>query len=114
MPTLILNRPDPKAKGSHHQRKDLWRLQARVRKAELAGDEEQMVDAYEALEQWLFQFATTDDGSDPMLLIKELSAAEFDDALAAFKGESVPLPNNAPSPSGTTAPAALPSGSSTT
>lgn len=114
MPTLILNRPDPKAKGSYQARKQLWRIEARMKKAEKAGDEEAMLDCYDELETWLFQFASTDDGSDPMELIKDLTVEQFDATIAAFRGESVPLPNAAPSTDGSagTAPALI--GSSST
>jgi hypothetical protein len=114
MPTLILNRPDPKAKGSYQARKQLWRIEARLNKAKASGDEEKMLDAYDEMEDWLLQFATTDDGSDPKELIKELSVEEFDSTIAAFRGESVPLPNAAPSTAGSTDAATLPSGPSST
>lgn len=114
MPTLILNRPDPKAKGSYQARKQLWRIEARLNKARKNDDEEQMLDIYDELETWLLQFATTDDGSDPRDLIQQLSVEEFDATIAAFRGDTVPLPNAAPSTAGTTDAAVLPNGSSST
>lgn len=80
------------APGSHKRRKEVFKALSAYTQIQKTPDVSLLVESWERLEAILPEFLSTDDGSDPMEALDEVSADQFDQLCIGLLGVMPTVP----------------------